>query len=81
MTEMNLADLVLLTTGGEAEIYDLDPDRILRVLWRDNGKSEEKNVILQEILANESIHVPKLISLFLIFPMLARTEYVIQVNH
>jgi serine/threonine protein kinase len=59
MTEMNLADLVLLTTGGEAEIYDLDPDRILRVLWRDNGKSEEKDVILQEILANESIHVPK----------------------
>lgn len=41
MEEYNLKDLRLIAQGGEADIYDIENNKILRVLRNPKGKTFE----------------------------------------
>lgn len=54
----DLANLKLLAQGGEADIYDIGENKILRVMRNANGKSLEREKILFPILQNHHVNIP-----------------------
>lgn len=58
MKEYNLKNLHLITQGGEADIYSIENDKILRVIRNRKGKTFEAEKQLFPILAEHDINVP-----------------------
>lgn len=58
MEEYNLKNLHLITQGGEADIYSIENDKILRVIRNRKGKTFETEKSLFPILAEHDINVP-----------------------
>ena len=54
----NLNNLKLLTQGGEADIYDIDEDRILRVMRSADSKSIDNEKRILPIMAAHNVSVP-----------------------
>jgi tRNA A-37 threonylcarbamoyl transferase component Bud32 len=58
MEKYNLQNLQLIAQGGEADIYSIENDKILRVIRNPNGKTFETEKQLFPILAEHKIKVP-----------------------
>lgn len=58
MEKYNLKNLKLIAQGGEANIYNFENDKILRVLRNPNGKTFETEKRLFPILIERNIKVP-----------------------
>jgi thiamine kinase-like enzyme len=58
MEKYNLKNLQLIAQGGEANIYNFENDKILRVLRSPNGKTFETEKRLFPILTEYNINVP-----------------------
>jgi hypothetical protein len=63
--EYKLENLNLIAQGGEADIYDLDETRVLRVLRRGNANNSTEKELLP-ILINHKIKVPRIYDYILI---------------
>ena len=63
--EYKLQNLNLIAQGGEADIYDLDETRVLRVLRRSNASNSTEKEILP-ILLNHQIKIPRIYDYILI---------------
>lgn len=58
MEEYSLNELELIAQGGEADIFNFDEDKVLRVLRKASGKTFETEKLLFPILAEYHINVP-----------------------
>lgn len=63
--EYKLENLNLIAQGGEADIFDLDETRVLRVLRRGNASNSTEKELLP-ILINHKIKVPRIYEYILI---------------
>ena len=60
MGHYDLKELSMIAQGGEADIYDVGGDKILRIPRKINKESSEKDKILYSILERHQINVPKI---------------------
>lgn len=58
MLEYNLKEMKLLATGGEANIYEVDKDKILRVIYKEESKADNVEEIIYPVLEKNKIYVP-----------------------
>ena len=60
MSQYDLKKLKLLASGGEANIYEIDAHKVLRVIYKkeSNNKNTEENVY--PLLEKNRIHVPQI---------------------
>lgn len=59
MMDYKLSELKLLVQGGEADLYEIDEHRLLRVLRRPNSQEEQVNE-LYAMLEKHQVKIPKI---------------------
>lgn len=64
--EYNVNEMKLLATGGEANIYEVNQNQILRVIYKKESKADKIENIVFPILEQNKIHVPHIYEYLLV---------------